>query len=116
MSLKTAFASLPATIFIRRCISRPLAARWRTRFDVAPCPSYDEVGNARVLGFSRKQLTYHLSVAVSRGVRDAVQHGIELTFLLERTPMIERQDVQRFVEAWFIRISMCHAVSLSLRQ
>lgn len=77
MSLKTAFASLPATIFIRRCISRPFVARWRTRFDVAPCPSYDEVGNARVLGFSRKQLTYHLSVAVSRGVRDAVQHEIE---------------------------------------
>jgi hypothetical protein len=43
MSLKTAFACLPATIFIKRCISRPLAARWRTRFDVAPCPSYDEV-------------------------------------------------------------------------
>jgi hypothetical protein len=36
-------------------------------------------------------------------------------FLLKRTPMIERQDVQGLVEGWFIRVSKCHAVSFSLR-
>lgn len=79
MSLTTAFAPRPAAIFIRRCISRPFAASWRTRFDVAPCPSYEEVGNARVLGFSQKHFTYHFSGAVRRCRSNAVQYEIKLT-------------------------------------